>query len=337
MAQRLLKIILPESHGAIALEILAEQGITDYWQEESLGENHVVSVLVDSGQSEPLMDRFEKAFSTIPGFRLILIPVEAAVPRGEKTADGSAGVGDVANPVPVETTRISRAELYEDIVDSTRLSGFYIAMVLLSTVVAAIGLLKNNVAVIIGAMVIAPFLGPNVALALSTCLADYELGKNALKTLVAGVAIAFSLAVVVGLFLAVDPYIGEIASRTRASMSDIVLAMASGAAGVLAFTTGVSATLIGVMVAVALLPPLTVSGLLLGAGYFHGAFFAFLLFMTNIICINLSGIITFLVRGISPRSWWEADRAKKYTRKALFTWTVTLCLLTAVILLWQTD
>lgn len=335
MAQRLLKIILPESHGAIALKILAEQGITDYWQEESLGENHVVSVLVDASQSEPLMDRFEKAFSTIPGFRLILIPVEAAIPRVEATAEPQPG--ETAEPETIGSTRISRAELYEDIVDSTRLSGFYISMVLLSTVVAAIGLLKNNVAVIIGAMVIAPFLGPNVALALSTCLADYELGKNALKTLMVGVALAFFLAVVVGLFLAVDPDIGEIASRTRASMSDIVLAMASGAAGVLAFTTGVSATLIGVMVAVALLPPLTVSGLLLGAGYFHDAFFAFLLFMTNIICINLSGIITFLVRGISPRSWWEADRAKKYTRKALFTWSVTLCLLIAVILLWKTD
>ena len=114
-------------------------------------------------------------------------------------------------------------------------------------------------------------------------------------------------------------------------------ALASGAAGVLAFTTGVSATLIGVMVAVALLPPLTVSGLLLGAGHVHDSFFAFLLLMTNIICINLSGIITFWFRGISPRTWWEADKAKKSTRKALVSWTVTLGLLIAVILLWQTD
>lgn len=335
MAQRLLKIILPQSHGAVALEILNEQENTDFWQEESLGEHHVISVLVDSGPSESLMDRFEKAFSTIPGFRLILIPVVAAIPRAE-TAANDAPV-DGAEPEPVDTTRISREEIYADIVDSTRLSNVYLAMVALSTLVAAIGLLKDNVAVIIGAMVIAPFLGPNVALALSTCLADFELGKNGLKTLVVGVATAFSLAVAMGFVLAVDPTIGEVASRTRASMSDIVLAMASGSAGVLAFTTGMSATLIGVMVAVALLPPLTVAGLLLGAGYLHDSFFAFLLFITNIICINLSGIITFLIRGISPRTWWEADRAKKYTRKALFTWSVTLCLLIAVILLWKTD
>ena len=91
------------------------------------------------------------------------------------------------------------------------------------------------------------------------------------------------------------------------------------------------------MAMVALLPPLTVSGLLLGANHFHHSFFAFLLFMTNVICINLSGIITFLLRGISPRTWWETDRAKKSTRKALITWSVTLCLLIAVILLWKVE
>ena len=182
MAQRLLKIILPESHGASALDVLAEQGVIDFWQEESVGDHHVISVLIDAGQSESLMDRFEKAFSTIPGFRLILIPVEAAIPRVEVAAESPPD--QPANLQPIDSARISREELYQDIVDSTKLSGFYVAMVLLSTVVAAIGLLKDNVAVIIGAMVIAPFLGPNVALALSTCLADYELGKNSLKTLV---------------------------------------------------------------------------------------------------------------------------------------------------------
>ena len=335
MAQRLLKIVLPENRGSEALDILAEEGMTDFWQEESVSAHHVVSVLIDAGQSQTLMDRFEKAYGRLDGFKLVLIPVEAAIPRSEPPAETPPGESEP--PPPIDSTRIGREELYADIVDSTRLSGVYLATVVLSTLVAAIGLLTDNVAVIIGAMVIAPFLGPNVALALSTCLADYDLGRNGLKTLVAGVAIAFGLAVVLGIVLDVDPAAGEIAARTRASMSDIVLALASGSAGVLAFTTGVSGTLIGVMVAVALLPPLTVSGLLLGSGHLHSAFFAFLLFLTNIICINLAGIVTFLIRGVSPRTWWEADKAKKSTRRALITWSVTLGLLTAVILLWQAD
>ena len=335
MADRLLKIILPRSQGANALELMKELQITDVWQEESMSEHAVISVLIESGQGEGVMDRLETSFRHLTGFRLVLIPVEAAIPRVDPVA--TAAIDSDPDHQQIGTTRISREELYADIVDSTRLSKVYVAMVVLSTLVAAIGLLTNNVAVIIGAMVIAPFLGPNVALALSTCLADYDLGKDGLRTLLAGVGIAFLLSLVLGLCLSVDPTASEIASRTRASMSDIVLAMASGAAGVLAFTSGVSTTLIGVMVAVALLPPLTVSGLLMGAGYYHHSFFAFLLFMTNIICINLSGIITFLLRGISPRTWWESDKAKRSTRKALLTWSLTLCLLTAVIVMWKVD
>ena len=139
-----------------------------------------------------------------------------------------------------------------------------------------------------------------------------------------------------GYFFETNPTIPEIAKRTQADFSDVILALASGCAGVLAFTTGASSAVIGVMVAVALLPPLSVCGLLLGAGQFSQAIGAFLLFITNIICINLAGVITFLVQGVSPRAWWEADKAKKATRKALALWSLILAFLAGIIFLWQT-
>ncbi|GEM_PF-860880 len=77
-------------------------------------------------------------------------------------------------------------------------------------------------------------------------------------------------------------------------LDDIAIALASGSAGVLAFTTRASSILIGVMVAVALLPPLVAFGLLLGAGHELLAFGALLLLFVNIICINLAGVVTFL-------------------------------------------
>ena len=129
------------------------------------------------------------------------------------------------------------------------------------------------------------------------------------------------------------PYIR--AMRTQANFSDIILALASGCAGVLAFTTGLSSAVIGVMVAVALLPPLTVCGLLLGTGQIKEAIGALLLFITNIICINLAGVITFLFQGVSPRAWWEADKAKISTRKALAIWSIILAVLVVTILLWE--
>jgi uncharacterized hydrophobic protein (TIGR00341 family) len=338
MPLRVIKIILPENHEKQALELLESQDELNFWKEESSGGTLVVGALADSGRTETIMDLFEKRFSTVEGFKLILLPVEASIPRKD--------IADRTKPPTSQNKtqkeqkiafRISREELYSDVVDSAKLSKIFVFMTILSTVVAAIGLLKNNVAVIIGAMVIAPFLGPNVALALSTNLADKKLGFSALKTLLAGIFIALLLSAGMGYFFETNPDIHEIATRTRAGLSDIILALASGCAGVLAYTAGASSAVIGVMVAVALLPPLAVCGLLLGSGLFSKAFGAFLLFSTNIICVNLAGVITFLVQGISPRVWWEADRAKKATRKALILWSIILAVLAVIIFLWQTE
>ena len=338
MAQRLVKIILPESHGKEAQELLRSQESLSFWQEESADGNSVISALTDTGSSEKIMDLFEKKYSYLSGFQIVLLPVEASIPRTDIPDDDLSASSQVKTKTEQKISiRISREELYSDIVDSTKLSNIFVLMTILSTVVVAIGLLKNNVAVIIGAMVIAPFLGPNVALALSTNLADKKLGLNALKTLLSGICIVLTLSACMGYFFEANPTIHEIATRTRADLSDIILALASGCAGVLAFTTGASSAVIGVMVAVALLPPLTVSGLLLGTGQFSEAIGEFLLFITNIICINLAGVLTFLVQGVSPQAWWEADRAKKATRKALALWSIILVVLAVIIFLWQAE
>lgn len=334
MSKRLIKIILPENYGKEAQNLLRNQESLSFWQEEAADGSSVISVLTDSGSSEEIMDLLEKKYSSVHGFQVVLLPVEASIPRTDKEDDhvttSSRVITKTEKKIPL---RISREELYSDIVDSTKLSNIFVLLTILSTIVVAIGLLKNNVAVIIGAMVIAPFLGPNVALALSANLADKKLGLNALKTLLSGVSIVLLLSACMGYLFRTDPTIPEIAMRTQANLSDIILALASGCAGVLAFTTGVSSAVIGVMVAVALLPPLTVCGLLLGTGQLSQATGAFLLFITNIICINLAGVITFLFQGVSPSAWWEADKAKKATGKALMIWSIILFILAVIIFL----
>ncbi|MGD9054003.1 MAG: TIGR00341 family protein, partial [Desulfobacterales bacterium] len=120
-------------------------------------------------------------------------------------------------------------------------------------------------------------------------------------------------------------------SRIDVSCADVVLASASGAAGALSFTAGVSASLIGVMVAVALLPPLMVFGLLLGGSFYSESINAFLILATNIVCLNISAVVMFLIQGIRPNSWWEAERAKKQTRIAIAVWMFLLILLMLLI------
>ncbi|MEP0780919.1 DUF389 domain-containing protein [Microcoleus sp. ZQ-A2] len=101
------------------------------------------------------------------------------------------------------------------------------------------------------------------------------------------------MSVVIGYFFTVNPKIPEIASRTRVSGSDLILAFASGMAGALSLTPGVTNAIVGVMVAVTLLPPLVTFGLWIGSGHWQVAVGSMLLLLTNLICLNLAGLITF--------------------------------------------
>ncbi len=207
-------------------------------------------------------------------------------------------------------------------------------MVLLSTVIAAIGLLRDDGTIIIGSMVIAPLLGPNMALSLATTLGDTTLALRAVKIGAVGISVAFSFSVLIGYFFTVSPEIPEIASRTRVSGSDLILAFASGMAGALSLTSGVSNAIVGVMVAVALLPPLVTFGLVIGSGYWQVAVGSMLLLLTNLICLNLAGLITFSVQKIRPGKWREADFAQKVRHIAFWIWFVLLSALMLGILLW---
>jgi uncharacterized membrane protein len=125
----------------------------------------------------------------------------------------------------------------------------------------------------------------------------------------------------------------ELEVRSVTSYSDIILAIVSGAAGIISFTLGVPTSLIGVMVALSLLPPLIACGLFLGNGLFAQALGAGLLFLVNVICLNLAGVVTFLIQGVRPLSWYEKERARKATLRAAVIWTVLLASLAGLMYL----
>ncbi|MDD3620380.1 MAG: DUF389 domain-containing protein, partial [Desulfobulbaceae bacterium] len=102
---------------------------------------------------------------------------------------------------------------------------------------------------------------------------------------------------------------------------------ASGAAAALSLTTGLSSVLVGVMVAVALLPPAAALGLMLGQGRIDLAVGAGLLLGINIVCINLASKIVFFLKDIRPRTWLEKEKAKRAMVVYTAVWLVTLLLL----------
>lgn len=335
MALRLVEIFLPFEAQKKLSEILTEfPSITIVQKENEEGQLHL-KLMAPADRTQNLLDQLEAAFHHHQEyrnkFRILITPVQATIPRIEEPVPVENGEQKSAKD-KIKSARINREELYAAVQEASRPSGLFILMVIFSSIVVAIGLLRNNTAVVIGAMVIAPLLGPNVALALASALGDKDLGRSARRANIAGIIIPLAIAVLVGFFFKCNDTYTEILSRTQINLSDIILALVAGAVATLSFTTAMVGTLIGVMVAVALLPPLVSAGILLGTGQFTLALEAGLLFLTNLICVNLAGVLTFHIQGVRPIWWWEKEKARRATRRALITWLICLALLILSIL-----
>ncbi len=326
--QRLIEMIIPGGKWDEAEELLEEDDkVFEFWYEEIAESKIVVKLLVDAEKSQTIIDKLKDNFDHYKVFRLLLFHVEASLPVDSEEKAEKEEEGQKEKEEGKETKGVSREEIYAEVKDKSELSRVYLLLIVLSSIVASIGILRQDVAVIVGAMVIAPMLSPNVGLSLATTLADSELAKKAAKSAVIGIVLSFVVAVVLGIVLTVDPSTSEIATRTEIGLLQVVLALSAGSAGALAYTRGLSSAVIGVMVSLALVPALAASGLLIGSTYFILGFNAMVLFFINLICVNLSGVLTFLAQGFQPRAWWEADKAKSYTRKALIIWMSLLAVL----------
>jgi len=329
MAERLIEVFSGSDPEKDLKEMLEEKQMIGYWTVKTTEELWQTKILALAENSEKILDSLEQRFTQDESFRAILFQVEASLPRAqeEEKEEKNQATEEEKKPKKGIFKRISREELYHDISEMISNDAVDIAMIVLSAIVATIGLVRNSPAIIIGAMVIAPMLGPNVAQSFATTLGDFGLLAKSVRTNLIRIGLGFAFALVFGLLFRLDYTTHEITSRTVANLGDIVLAFASGTAAALSITSGVSTSLIGVMVAVSLMPPLAAAGMLLGSGNIEGFSGAILLFFVNIVCINLASIITFRLQGIEPRSWWEANKAGKAVRVTIIGWVVVLGLL----------
>ncbi|MEM8809946.1 MAG: TIGR00341 family protein [Cyanobacteria bacterium P01_G01_bin.38] len=174
-------------------------------------------------------------------------------------------------------------------------SGNYFILLFLSGVISTMGLLAGSTATIIGAMIVAPLMGPITGIAFALSVGNRRLLKRAGLSLFMGclltVVTAYLLSVMIGLN-ALNP---EITSRTRPTLIDLVIALAAGAAGSFAKTRrGVADALPGVAIAVALVPPLSVIGVGLALSSRSVALGSTILFITNLAGIIFTGVVVFV-------------------------------------------
>lgn len=232
------------------------------------------------------------------------------------------------------TTNNSTNSIYDVrriIVDGASISQSFIIMNSLAAIVASYGLLVNSTAVVIGAMVIATLLGPITGIALGLVDGDNRLLRNAIASEIIGVALVMAIAFLIGKIHADIPLNSEIMARTSPNILDLLIALAGGAAGAYAIASPrISAGLVGVAIATALVPPLSTSSILLARGETRLAMGAFLLFLANFVAIQFSSSLVLWLLGYHKITRFQSNSSGGFLRRNLLS-IVMLIILTLVL------
>lgn len=203
---------------------------------------------------------------------------------------------------PMPNLNVSeRAEVYRQMRNYALAGIDFYTLIVLSSIIAYLGLVQNSAAVIIGAMLVAPLMSPILAMAHGIVQGNVRMITRAIESTIKGVLLAIGVSVAVTLVLPPNPPSAEILARVHPNLLDLMIALASGAAGAYASSRKeVSTALPGVAIAAALVPPLSVAGYGLGSSQYTVAGGALLLFTTNLSAIILAAATIFLLLGFRP-------------------------------------
>jgi uncharacterized hydrophobic protein (TIGR00271 family) len=191
-------------------------------------------------------------------------------------------------------------ELLSMLLYEARCSRLFLALVFASCAIATFGLMENSAAVIIGAMIIAPMMLPIQGIAFGTLEGNAQLLRRAIGTLLIGSLLAIGISFLLGRLFGFVELGSEVRARTYPTLLDLGIALvAGGIAGFAKVRVALSSSLVGTAIAVALMPPLCVTGLELARANLDLANGSFLLFITNVLGITLACMVAYLAGGFT--------------------------------------
>jgi uncharacterized hydrophobic protein (TIGR00271 family) len=196
----------------------------------------------------------------------------------------------------------ARTQAYVRIRRSARPNADFFILIGLSAMIAALGLIVNSPAVVIGAMLVAPLMAPIVGAGLAAVLGDARFMRLSLGAVLRGLLLAIAVGGVAGLSHLGQPLTPELLARTEPSLIDLSIALFSGMAGAYALShfSAAASALPGVAIAAALVPPLATAGIALVTGHYRQFAGALLLFATNFVAISSATAFIFLLLGFRP-------------------------------------
>ena len=195
----------------------------------------------------------------------------------------------------------------------------YVVLTLVSTIIATAGLLLNSPATVVGSMVIAPLLGPAMSASVGTVVGDNDLFRRGIRLQLVGVLLSVGGAAVFALFVkeahVVPPgldvvQLSEVRERLRPDFLSLVVALGAGVAGVFSLMSGVSAALVGVAIAVALIPPAATVGVGIAWGIPALAIGSSILVLVNVLSINLAALVVLWYSGYRPERFFRVGQAR---------------------------
>ena len=320
---------VPAGKRQAVLAVLDDEEIDYVVTEETSGREYtaVVTFPVPKAAVESVLDDLRDAGLGENAFTIVLTPETVVSRRFEKLQQKYEAENDNGD-------RIAREELVARAEDLAPNRWVYLVMTTVSAVVATAGLLLDSPAVVVGSMVIAPLIGPAMATSVGSVLAERDLFVRGIKLQAAGGLLAVVAAGLFALLLrttGVVPLgpgevlaIGEVEERLDPGVLSLAVALAAGVAGAFSLSSGVSAALVGVMIAAALVPPTAVVGIGLAWGEPATVVGSGVLVLVNFLSVNLSALVVLYLQGYRPENWFREDEARTATLRRIGTLVVVI-------------
>ena len=206
-----------------------------------------------------------------------------------------------------QLAREERVALTDRLLTNSRVGFDFLALMVLSTAIAGLGLIQDSTAVVVGAMLVAPLMTPIVGAGLALVQGNALLVRECARSITIGFCTALAVGLVLGLLTPISQLTSELSARGGPNILDLGVAFVSGIAGAYAMARpNLSAALPGVAIAAALVPPIATVGIAVAIGEVAIARGATLLFGTNVVAIILGAALALYAVGLRPargRPW----------------------------------
>ncbi|WP_435362841.1 TIGR00341 family protein [Haloarchaeobius sp. DYHT-AS-18] len=327
---RLVQVMIPAGKREAVLDLLDDEGIDYVLTDETSGRKYtgVVSFPLPSEAVEPILHELREAGIERQSYTVVVDAETVVSKKFERLKEKYAREEETSN-------RISREELKSQASEMAPEVPAYALLTVVSVVIATAGVLLDSAAVVVGSMVIAPLIGPAMAASVGTVLDDADLFSRGARLQILGLVLAVVAAAAFAALLRtlhlIPPMdilvVGQVQERLRPDILSLAVALGAGIAGAMSMRSGVSASLVGVMIAVALVPPTAVIGI--GIAYMKPLVVlgASVLVLVNVLSINLAATATLWYSGYRPEHWLRLDEARTATLKRVAVLVASIAIL----------